>query len=133
MTPCFSLYFLSKPTISTIRFHLIHQSIHPPIHSIFAISINHVRVVKHCPCYHTYKNRMHIKMSRIRPLPLNQWSPIVFEYQDQFCVEDSFSTDWVWALLGDDSSILHFISIIITSAPPRIIRHQIPEGWGPLP
>ena len=29
--------------------------------------------------------------------------------------------------------IIHFISIIITSAPPQIIRHYIhPRGWGPL-
>ena len=37
-----------------------------------------------------------------------------------------------WWQFQNDSSVLHFvvhfISIIITSAPPQIIRHQVPEA-----
>ena len=29
--------------------------------------------------------------------------------------------------------IVHFISIIITSTPPQIIRHEIPEVGDPCP
>ena len=44
-------------------------------------------------------------------------------------VEDSFSTDWGWGggmVSGQFKHvpfIVHFISVIITSAPPQIIRH----------
>ena len=40
-------------------------------------------------------------------------------------MEDSFAADWVGWWFGDDLSVLHLLccSIIITSAPPQIIRH----------
>ena len=42
-------------------------------------------------------------------------------------MEDKFSMDWGWGvvsgLLKCITCIVHFISIIITSAPPQIIRH----------
>ena len=53
-------------------------------------------------------------------------------------VEDKFSMDqgvgWEVLISGrfkHITFIVHFISIIITSAPPQIIRHQIPEVGEP--
>ena len=49
-------------------------------------------------------------------------------------MEDNFSTDGGGGRLCDDSSTLylrHFVSIINTSAPPQIIRHQILEVGDP--
>ena len=43
-------------------------------------------------------------------------------------IEDNFSMDWGSVCFQDDSNkwitfIVHFISIIITSTPPKIIRY----------
>ena len=69
---------------------------------------------------------------------LNQWSPTILAPGTSF-MEDNFSADQGWAGVGGIVSgwlkqvtvIVHFISIIITSAPPH---HQAldPRGWGPL-
>ena len=60
---------------------------------------------------------------------LGQWSPTFLALGTSF-MEDDFSTDrvgvvWVW--FKHITLIVHYVSIIITSAPPQIIRHQILE------
>ena len=61
--------------------------------------------------------------------PLQQWPPTLLAPGTSF-MEDNFSMDGGRQGLQDDSSalrlltfIVHFISIIITSVPPQIIRH----------
>ena len=48
-------------------------------------------------------------------------------------MEDSFSRDQGVGGLGEDSStfIVHFISTILTSVPPQIIKHEISEVKDP--
>ena len=61
---------------------------------------------------------------------LCQWSPTFLVPGTGF-LEDNFSTDWgaemVSGWLKHIKFIVHFISIIITLAPPQIFRHLIPE------
>ena len=66
--------------------------------------------------------------------PVDQWSPTFLAPGTSF-MEDNISMDGVvgqgW--FGANSSItfiLHFISVIITSAPPQIVRHGILEVEG---
>ena len=61
--------------------------------------------------------------------PLRQWSTTFLAPGTDF-VKDSFSMDWYWVEEGIVSGwlkhivcIVHFISIIITSAPPQITEH----------
>ena len=61
---------------------------------------------------------------------LGQWPPN-FLAPGISSVEDSFSMDWVRGVVTGYFECVtfnvHFISIIIISAPPQIIRHQIPN------
>jgi len=43
----------------------------------------------------------------------------------------SLSGEMIWGQFKHMTSIVRFISIIITSAPPRINRHEIPEAGDP--
>ena len=69
-------------------------------------------------------------MSKI-VLPLlfsvSQQRPPTFLAPGTSFVEDSFSTDWGWGAVSEwfkhITFIVHFISAIITLAPPQIIRH----------
>ena len=63
---------------------------------------------------------------------MEQWSPACLAPGTSF-MEDNFSMNWLGMVLGWFKCIIfivHFISIIITSAPPQIVRRQIPEVGG---
>lgn len=63
-----------------------------------------------------------------------QWSPGFLARGTSF-VEDSVSTNWGWGdgfgMTQAHPFMVHCISIIITSAPAQVIRHQIPEAGDP--
>ena len=62
--------------------------------------------------------------------PLCQWSTTFLVPRMGF-MEDNFSTDWGGGMLSGwlkhIKFIVHFISIIIISAPPQIFRHSVLE------
>ena len=67
---------------------------------------------------------------------LRQQSPVFLAPGTSF-VEDIFSMNQAWGEMVSGwfkhiTLTVEFISIIITSAPPQIIRHWSPRGWGPL-
>ena len=59
-------------------------------------------------------------------MPSKQWSPTILAPGARF-EEDNISTDWsegvVLEWFKHITFIVHFIFIIITSAPPQINRH----------
>ena len=60
--------------------------------------------------------------------------PNLFGARDQFKGRHVFPQTGVGAWFGGDSRALRycaFISIVITSAPPQVIRHSIPEIGDP--
>ena len=56
---------------------------------------------------------------------LEKWSPPFWHQGPVLWRSRVWETVWGW--IKSITSIVHFISIIITSAPPQIIRHYIPE------
>ena len=49
-------------------------------------------------------------------------------------VEQHFSADWSGGMVSSDDSsafMVHFISIIIASALPQVIRHKVSQGGEP--
>ena len=113
-------------------------------HSIWAISHSHSFPIpkshkpqRFFPIWHTLVTALAFDLLLLKMLTaLKQQSQIYLAPETCF-VEDNFSTDrvgvggwgWFW---GDSSSFtVPLISIIITSAPPQIIRHLIPEVGDP--
>ena len=67
-------------------------------------------------------------------LSRSQRPPTFFGTRDQFCGRQIFPWNgggMIWGWFKLTAFIVHFTSIVITSAPPWITRHG-PGGWGPL-
>ena len=81
------------------------------------------------------------KEPRVRDISgLKATVPNLFGTKTDF-LEENFPTDgvgqMVWGWFKSITFIVHFIPIVITTAPPQSIRHSIPEfgepwfnGWG---
>ena len=107
-----------------------------------ACGLEHARLMKQTFYLLSSDHRKGAILRQTGPMPLLKSSEQTCKLgiSSRAVVPNLFGTrDWFWkgglGMVWDDPRafhLLHFISTVITSTPPQIIRHQIPEVRQPL-